>query len=104
MRSLMENVNFHDAEVLSIKLDYIQKMAILFVLLDDTNKMIKMECHGLYAFMMSCLEPWGKGSYIFSLSKKIKKDKIKIDILFNSGDHIVVGCKNITISSVKYLS
>lgn len=97
---VMENIDFHDGEVLSIKLEYNQKLAILLVVLDDT-KMIQMECQGLYAFMMSCVEPWGKGSYIFSLSKKITKDKIKIDILFNSGDHIVIGCKNITIGSAK---
>lgn len=97
---VIENIDFHDGEVLSIKLEYNQKLAILLVVLDDT-KMIQMECQGLYAFMMSCVEPWGKGSYIFSLSKKITKDKIKIDILFNSGDHIVIGCKNITIGSAK---
>ena len=100
MQLLMENVNFHDGEVVSIKLDYVQKLAILFVVLEGSKK-IKMECQEIYAFMMSCLEPWGKGSYIFSLSKKITKDKIKIDILFNSGDHIVIGCKNITIGSAK---
>lgn len=96
----MEDIDFHDGKILSIKLDYNQKLAILLVALDDA-KMIQMECQGLYAFMMSCLEPWGKGSYIFSLSKRTKKDKLKIDILFNSGDHIVIGCKNITIGSAK---
>lgn len=103
MQLLMENVNFHDGEVVSIKLDYVQKLAILFVVLEGSKK-IKMECQEIYAFMMSCLEPWGKGSYIFSLSEKSQKDKIKIDILFNSGDHIVIGCKNIAVSSVNDFS
>lgn len=38
MQLLMENVNFHDGEVVSIKLDYVQKLAILFVVLEGSKK------------------------------------------------------------------
>lgn len=95
---LMDEVNFHDSEILAIQLDYMCKTAKLRVKLDDRNNSVKLlECTGVSVFIMSCLEPWGPGGYIFSVTKRVDKGKIKIDILFNSGDHIVIGCGNIRI-------
>ena len=88
-------LNFHDGEILSISLDYGNKRADLMIQLADSPARVAGEALDMYAFLMSCREPWGKGSYIFSVTTRQQNGKIKMDILFNSGDHMVIGCKTI---------
>jgi len=88
-------LNFHDGEILSVNLEYGNKRANLVIQLANPHTRVAVEAQGLYAFLMSCREPWGRGTYIFSVTTKRQNDKIKMDILFNSGDHMVIGCENL---------
>ena len=94
-----DELNFHDGEILSVNLDYGNKRANLVIQLANPHTRAAVEAQGLYAFLMSCREPWGRGTYIFSVTTKRRNEKIKMDILFNSGDHIVIGCENLKVTA-----
>ena len=70
-----DELNFHDGEILSVNLDYGNKRANLVIQLANPHTRAAVEAQGLYAFLMSCREPWGRGTYIFSVTHKETKQK-----------------------------
>ncbi len=86
----------HDVLLNDIKIRY-QKKEIYFSLAlpvelpqrkQEENAVLVIK-EMLY-FKLSANEPWGKGSYIFSIEgKPYKKEFVKIILLLNSGDKII---------------
>ena len=98
----------HDVLLNDIKIRY-QKKEIYFSLAlpvelpqrkQEENAVLVIK-EMLY-FKLSANEPWGKGSYIFSIEgKPYKKEFVKIILLLNSGDKIICYGKKIYMYTEK---
>ena len=101
-------LQLHDALLNDIKIQYQKKKICLSLILpvdsfkrDHEEKAILLIKEMIY-FRLSGNEPWGMGSYIFSIEGKIyKKEFIKITLLLNSGDKIIFCGKEIYMYTEK---
>lgn len=98
----------HDVLLNDIKIQYLKKEIYFSLTLPAELPQRKQEEKAVLVikemlyFKLSANEPWGMGSYIFSVEgKPYKKGFVKIILLLNSGDKIIFCGKKIYMYTEK---
>lgn len=92
----IENINFHDAELVAIECDYINEIAYMKLRLSYSNIRIRIIFDKFKKIGINNMSPWGEGYYIVSVSVK-KEENIKFEFLLNSGDKVYIETENIIL-------
>ncbi len=92
----IENINFHDAELVAIKCDYINEIAYMKLRLSYSNILIRIIFDKFKKIGINNMSLWGEGYYIVSVSVK-KEENIKFEFLLNSGDKVYIETENIIL-------
>lgn len=92
----IKDINFHDAELMTINCDYINEIIFLKVKLSYENLLITLIFEKFKKTIINNMSPWGEGYYIVNVSIKIEEN-MKFEILLNSGDKVYIEAENIIL-------
>lgn len=90
----IENIYLHDSELREIVINYFKKEVSLILVTAATSSKSSQNVKFLFEQVsdihVPIKEPWGSGFYIHSLEVELAEDRIKTNIILNSGD--IVKC------------
>jgi len=98
---LINNIESHDAELKTIQIKYEEYSILVNLILNRAGKAPE-KCLLKFIlardFNITMKEPWGSGMYIYQLSvtiDSVDKNKLKCNMLLNSGDNLNIQAKQI---------
>lgn len=86
----LDDMNFHDAEILEIKCDYKKEIVSIRLAISDEEREVVLQIQNFRRSEIENKNPWGDGMYVVHVEQKRLDDGIQLNILVNSGDHIIV--------------
>lgn len=95
-----DDFNFHDAEILQIKCDYEQEIVSVYLYILDEKRKFALQIKNFILLNVTNYNPWGDGIYIFDIHQEILGNHLRIDVLINSGDHLIVEGDSLVITEL----
>lgn len=90
------DINLHDYEMGSIKVDYREKMARLTLTSPPPQSICcELRLSGLHSLRMGLDEPWGAGSYVSDLEVCLRDKRYWVELCLNSGDQFIAECNDV---------